>query len=412
MPSCHASTARTSRPTQTCRSRPPRLELVETTAGSAPSPGCGGLDRLDRRLSAPVPTPASLIARPPVPRPRAWWCATRSAGSAADGRPRAAAAAGAVGPPASWRSARPSAAGSSGRTSSPGWLPSSPRPSASGTPPTAVAITGTPWASASVTTIPYVSAWVARTSASAPAYAARTSSWSHAPANTTRSAIPVSAAVVRSSSTNSGSRSRVPTSVQRQSRSRSPARAASSTSWPLARDTAATQSSSPPASVPGTGSAMSTPGTATCRRVWSRRYCSTSQRRVQDRSRRARRARRDPARLLRATAAAARAGGSGRRAVGEGQAAPGRAGCAPRALRRRTTPSNGARRARRRRTPWAVRPVRGAAAPRTGLSCTCWADARSSRVPTARGRRRRRAIRTALRRCSRGRAPSRSASPT
>ncbi len=130
-------------------------------------------------------------------------------------------------------------------------------------------------------TIPYVSAWVARTSASAPAYAARTASWSHAPANTTRSAIPVSAAVVRSSSTNSGSRSRVPTSVQRQSRSRSPARAASSTSWPLARDTAATQSSSPPASVPGTGSAMSTPGTATCRRVWSRRYCSTSQRRVQ-----------------------------------------------------------------------------------------------------------------------------------
>jgi hypothetical protein len=69
------------------------------------------------------------------------------------------------------RSAAASATLSSGGTKRPGRRPSLVWPRASGSPPTAVAMTGSPRARASVTTIPYVSAREASTSTSAAPYA-------------------------------------------------------------------------------------------------------------------------------------------------------------------------------------------------------------------------------------------------
>ena len=81
----------------------------------------------------------------------------------------------------------------------------------------------------------------------------------------------------RTSPANAGSRSRLPTHVQRQGRSPTVASPSSSTSCPLPGVTAATHSSASPAGVPAARPAASTPGSATCAGT---PYSSSSRRRL------------------------------------------------------------------------------------------------------------------------------------
>ena len=111
-------------------------------------------------------------------------------------------------------------------------------------------------------------------------------------------------------------------------------------------------------------------------RVARRRLEAVSPSRSFGRSSRARPSPPDPARLLRAAAAAAPAGGSERRAGSSEQAARGRAGCDPRAPRRRTAPSTGAPRARRRRIP-----LGGAPRPRSCSDLALLSRARRGQTP-------------------------------
>ena len=92
---------------------------------------------------------------------------------------------------------------------------------------------------------------------------------SRAPTKRSRSAMPCSSVWRTTRRRKVGSRSTAPAHVHRQGRSATCASAAASWSWPLPGTTAATQSSWPPAAVPGARSAPSTPGSATCRRAGS-----------------------------------------------------------------------------------------------------------------------------------------------
>ena len=147
----------------------------------AARPGTGRSPAARRRPPRSRRRPASARS----PRPRAWSerrhhapsvedlrpCARRSRPSRTRSTdapaPRPGAAGGGRRRSASGAARRPAPRRSPGGTSRPGRRPSLVRPSASGNPPTAVAMTGSPRASASVTTMPYVSACEASTSTSA-----------------------------------------------------------------------------------------------------------------------------------------------------------------------------------------------------------------------------------------------------
>ena len=159
-----------------------------TAEWACPGPGPlrrgshGRAGRLAAGRTAHPPGPRHRRRRP-APRPGvAPWRPSRPTSSFGGGPP------GAVGPGDPRRvtrrqAPRRGAPASSGGTSRPG-EPSAVQPSASGTPPTAVAITGRPTARASVTTMPYASIRVGNTRTSAAWYSRSSSSPTRGPEKT------------------------------------------------------------------------------------------------------------------------------------------------------------------------------------------------------------------------------------